>query len=143
MQALTRAVSRTQRDAAVAAFFRDPRDTATSEAMVDLLVKIWRREALSPARSKLLLDIMYRCATGRGRLKGLLPPGTRVAHKTGSLRIGVTNDVGIIPLPGAAGHIAIAVLVKESTRDLPTQERAIAEIARAAYDYFAGSAQAR
>ena len=103
-----------------------------------LLVKIWRQQALSPDQSALLLDIMYRCATGRGRLRGMmLPRGAKVAHKTGTLRIGVTNDVGIIPLPGGAGNVAIAVFIRESTSDLSTQERTIAEIARAIYDYFA------
>ena len=102
-----------------------------------LLVKIWRQQALSPDQSALLLDIMYRCATGRGRLRGLLPRGAKVAHKIGTLRIGVTNDVGIIPLPGGAGNVAIAVFIRESTNDLPTQERTIADIARAFYDYFA------
>ena len=136
---LIRTVSRTKRDAAAAAFFKDRRDSATPEAMADLLVKIWRQQALSPDHSALLLDIMYRCATGRGRLRGMLPRGAKVAHKTGTLRIGVTNDVGIIPLPGGAGHIAIAVFIKESTGDLPTQERTIAEIARAIYDYFASN----
>ena len=140
---LARAVSRTKRNAAVAAFFKDQRDTATPEAMVDLLVKIWRQEALGLGQSALLLDIMYRCATGKGRLRGMLPPAAKVAHKTGSLSIGVTNDVGIIPLPDGAGHIVIAVLVKESTSNLSTQERAIAEIARAAYDYFVSNPAAQ
>ncbi|MBI3919475.1 MAG: class A beta-lactamase [Betaproteobacteria bacterium] len=133
---LIRTVSRTKRDAAAAAFFKDRRDNATPEAMVDLLVKIWRQQALSPDQSARLLDIMYRCATGRGRLRGMLPRGAKVAHKTGTLRIGVTNDVGIIPLPGGAGTVAIAIFIRESASDLSTQERTIAEIARAIYDYF-------
>ena len=134
---LVRAIPRAKRASAAVAFFKDQRDTATPEAMLSLLLKIWRHEAVSPGQSALLLDIMYRCATGKGRLRGLLPPGTKVAHKTGSLLVGVTNDVGIISLPSRAGHIAVAVLIKESTKDLRTQERAIAEIARATYDYFA------
>jgi beta-lactamase class A len=65
----------------------------------------------------------------------MLPPGIPGMHKTGSLGIGVTNDVGIIDLPDA-GHLVVAVFVKESTRDVASQERTIAQIARAAYDYF-------
>jgi len=53
---------------------------------------------LSEKSTELLLDIMERCETGAGRLKGLLPEGTVIAHKTGTIG-GTTNDVGIITLP--------------------------------------------
>lgn len=76
------------------------------------------------------------CATGRGRLPGGLPPGTRVARKTGTLRPHVTNDAGVITLPGNAGHVAVVVLVRESPQDLRAQERAIADIARTVYGHF-------
>ena len=91
---------------------------------------------MSKANTDLLLDIMRRCETGPNRIKGLLTPDIVVRHKTGTLGIGVANDVGIIELPNNAGHIALAVFVKESTRPADQQERAIAQIARATYDYF-------
>lgn len=139
---LSRAVSDSVRISALAAFGADPRDTSTPESMAVLLEKIWRRQALSATSGELLLDIMYRCVTGSERIKGLLPPTTRVAHKTGSLapsdgiRGGRTvNDVGIIDLPGGAGHLITVAFVKNAS-DAPRGERAIAHIARAAYDYF-------
>jgi beta-lactamase class A len=90
---------------------------------------------LSPESTDLLLDIMKRCRTGEGRLKGILPGGTEVAHKTGT--IGRTlNDVGIITLPNGAGHVIVAAFVKASSRPESERERAIAEAARAAHDYF-------
>jgi beta-lactamase class A len=124
------------RQSARTAFYQDRRDTATPEGMARLLAKISRGEALGPERTAQLLDIMLRCETGAARLKGLLPPEVPVRHKTGSLGIGVTNDVGIIDLPDSAGRLVLAVFVKEATRDVAAQERAIAQIARAAYDYF-------
>jgi len=119
-----------------AAFNADPRDTATPAAMATLLRKIWLREILSEESSALLLDIMYRCQTGEARLKGVLPPGTRVAHKTGT--IGETaNDVGVIDLPGGAGHVVCVVFLKESKlEDNAAMEPVIAQIARAVHDYF-------
>lgn len=133
---LSRTVPAARRQDARSSFYRDRRDTATPEGMARLLAKIWRGEALGPERTAQLLDIMLRCETGAARLKGMLPPNVAVRHKTGSLGIGVANDVGIIDLPDGAGHLVVAVFVKESTGDVAAQERAIAQIARAAYDYF-------
>lgn len=132
---LFRAVPEDARREAAEAFNQDPRDTATPEAMAALLAKIWRREALSDSLSTLLLDIMERSTTGRERLKGMLPPETRVAHKTGTIG-GTTNDVGIIYLPHEAGHVVAVAFVKESAREIPERERAIAHVARAVHDYF-------
>ena len=120
---------------AAAAFDSDPRDTATPRGMVSLLKLIWDGDILSDDSTALLLDIMYRCQTGAGRIKGLLPPRTRVAHKTGTIG-GTTNDVGIIDLPDGAGHVAVAVFIKSSNRDGAQRERSIAQISRAIYDYF-------
>ena len=133
---LNRGVTPAQRQAARTAFYQDRRDTATPEGMARLLAKISRGEALGAERTAQLLDIMLRCETGAMRLKGMLPSGVAVRHKTGSLGIGVANDVGIIDLPDGAGRVVVAVFVKESTSDVAAQERAIAQIARAAYDYF-------
>jgi beta-lactamase class A len=131
-----RAVSDAQEKQAAIDFYKDRRDTSTPEGMARLLQKVWKREALSEASSALLLDIMLRCQTGDARIKGLLPPGTNVMHKTGTLGIGVANDVGIMKLPDGAGHVVIAVFVKESRASTELQERTIAQVARAAYDYF-------
>jgi beta-lactamase class A len=134
--ALARGLTDADQAAAKEAFYKDRRDTATPTGMARLLAKIWRKEALSPGGSDQLVDIMFRCETGLARIKGLLPPGTRVAHKTGTLSIGVTDDVGIIELPDGAGHVVLTVFVKEAKADPDAQERTIAQIGRAVYDYF-------
>lgn len=133
---LRRLITPADQQAARGAFYQDRRDTATPEGMARLLAKISRGEALGPERTTQLLDVLLRVETGAMRLKGLLPPGVAVRHKTGSLGLGVANDVGIIDLPEGAGRVVVAVFVKESTADVVAQERAIAQIARAAYDYF-------
>lgn len=128
-------VNSEDRKAATKKFDADPRDTSTPEGMAALLEKIYHRDILKPASADLLLDIMRRCRTGEARLRGLLPQGTEIAHKTGTIG-GSTNDVGIITLPDNAGHFAIAVFVKSSENDTPARERGIAEIARAVHDFF-------
>ena len=87
------------------------------------------------ASTERLLRVMTESPTGPARLKGLLPAGTAVAHKTGTMG-GTTNDGGVVTLPDGAGHVAIAVFVKGSTKEVEERERVIAEIARTVYDYF-------
>lgn len=134
MMAFSAVKSEEQREAAKR-FDADPRDTSTPDGMAMLLERIYRKELLKPQSAELLLDIMRRCKTGAARLKGILPEGTEVAHKTGTIG-GTTNDVGIITLPDGAGHVAIAVFVKASQKDVPARERVIAEIARSVHDFF-------
>jgi beta-lactamase class A/beta-lactamase class A VEB len=84
---------------------------------------------------------MKETSTGQGRLKGLLPAGTVVAHKTGSSGTNeegltaATNDIGIVFLPNGA-HFVISVFVTDSKENDETNERIIAEIGKVAYDYF-------
>jgi beta-lactamase class A len=112
------------------------RNTATPEGMAAILAKLYKGEGLKPESAQLFLDVMKRCQTGNARLKGILPEGTLVMHKTGTLG-GVANDAGFIKLPGDAGTLAIAVFVKGAdTATTEKRDRAIAEIARAAHDYF-------
>ena len=113
----------------------DPRDTATPDDMTKLLVRIWKKNLMGPQSAEILLGMMERCQTGKTRLKGMLPQGTVVAHKTGTLG-GVADDVGVITLPGDAGHVAISVFTKGSSRPQDISEKAVAEVARTVYDYF-------
>nr|AIA12586.1 ClassA_beta_lactamase [uncultured bacterium] len=135
LDSLSAKITPAAREAAAAAFADDPRDTSTPDAMAQLLVRVERREVLEPASMERLLQITTATQTGPLRLKGLLPAGTPVAHKTGTMGA-TTNDVGIITLPDGAGHVALAVFVKGSTLDVPSRERVIAEIARTIYDYY-------
>ena len=116
-------------------FDADPKDTSTPDAMSELLLKLYTQPILKAETKTLLLDIMRRCETGLTRLKGALPPGTEVMHKTGTIGM-TTNDVGIMTLPDDAGHVVISVFVKSSEKPIPDRERSIAEVTRAIYDYF-------
>lgn len=109
-------------------------NNSTPEAMLKLLLTIRAGKAISAASTTTLIEIMERCHTGEARLKGLLPLGTVVAHKTGSLS-DVSNDVGFVTLPNG-NQFAIAVFVKGDTKGPQVRDRVIADIARASYDYF-------
>jgi beta-lactamase class A len=114
------------------------RNWATPEAAVALLRALHERRGLSESAQGLLLKLMAESKTGPKRLKGLLPAGTVVAHKTGTsvTENGITaatNDIGIITLPNGH-HLGIAVFVSDSAADEVTREGVIAKVARAAWD---------
>jgi beta-lactamase class A len=137
--ALVMKVPPQQQKAAMRRFIEDPRDTGTPNATVDLLQKLYRGEILSRAMTARLRMILERTSTGAGRIKGLLPNGTVVGHKTGTTGNagalnGSTNDVGVIVLPDGA-QLAVAFYVKGSTRDAVVRDRVIAQMAWAAFDW--------
>jgi beta-lactamase class A len=108
----------------------DRRDSSTPVAMVELLRRIYKAELIKPESRDYLLDLMAQCQTGKNRMKALLPWGTPVEHKTGTLD-GLTDDVGFITLPDGR-RVAVAIFARGG-RDRPS---AIAETARAIYDGF-------
>jgi len=112
---------------------RDPRDSSTPLAMIQLLKKIETGNVLKPQSRSFLQGMMARCITGSNRMRALLPAGTRVEHKTGTLT-GLTDDVGFITLPDGR-RIAVAIFARGGS-DRP---RGIAEAARAIYDGFRAS----
>jgi beta-lactamase class A len=109
--------------------------------MTELLGLFYKGKALSKSSTDFLYKLMTETSTGPNRIKGLLPAGTVVAHKTGTSGTNAagltpaTNDVGIITLPNGK-HIAIAIFVCNSTSDEATREGTISKIAKAAYDFY-------
>jgi len=125
-----------------AALHRDPaaqyRNWWEPAAAAALLGRFDERSPLTPEHTRLLLGWMRDSPTGARRIKGELPPGAVVWHKTGTSSTAdgltpATNDVGLIGLPDGR-RLAIAIFVTDSKADQATRERAIACIARAAYD---------
>ena len=116
-------------------FDNDPRDTATPDAMALLLDRIFTGKALTAASTTLLTETMARNRTGGKRIKGRLPKGVAVADKTGTVG-GSINDIGVITLPNGGGQVVIAAFLKKSSAPVAVREEAIADIARAVYDYY-------
>ncbi len=113
----------------------DSKDVATPIAMVTLLNKLDNGTVLTAQSRNFLLELMSRCQTGTRRIRALLPAGTRVEDKTGTLD-GITNDVGFITMPDGR-RVAIVVFARGGRDRQPV----IAEVSRAIYDYFADSAR--
>lgn len=116
----------------------------TPMAANELLKKFYenKKKQLSQKSHDFIWNIMRETSTGPQRLKGQLPEGTVVAHKTGYSGAHKTtgiyaavNDIGIVFLPNGK-YFFISVFVTDSKEDFDTNERIIADIAKAAWDHF-------
>ena len=114
---------------------------STPVAAVKLLEKFYKKHILSKNSEAFLWKIMAETTTGATKIKSLLPKNTFFAHKTGwsgtnkDGLTGATNDIGIVTLPNGK-QFAIAVFVTNSMEKEATNDRMIAEIGKATYDYF-------
>lgn len=101
-----------------------------------------KKRLLSKKSHEFIWKVMSETSTGSNRLKGQLPEGTVVAHKTGwsgtNKTTGITaavNDIGIVFLPNGQ-HFFISVFVTDSKENAATNEKIIADIAKAAWEHF-------
>lgn len=114
---------------------------STPLAMTQLLEKFYTMPILSDSSRSYLLYLMSHSGPGAKRLKGLLPAGTVVAHKTGTSWTveGITaahNDIGVITLPNG-NHIAVTVFVSDARATEEERDATIAKIAKAVWDAYA------
>lgn len=100
------------------------------------------KKLLSASSHQFLWDTMRGTTTGPDRLKGDLPKGTVVAHKTGySGRnrttgvIAAVNDIGVVSLPDGKVYY-ISVFVTDSEEGEARSAKIIAEVSAAAWKYF-------
>lgn len=112
---------------------------AAPESVIVLLRALQEGRGLSAESRALLLRLMTETPTGPRRIKGRLPKGAVVAHKTGTSNTvdgmtAATNDVGLLTLPDGR-HLAVAIFVSDSRADEAAREDVIAQIARAAWDW--------
>lgn len=119
-------------------------NVATPRAMSRLNEMIFRGDVASREACDKALDIMLH-QTLNDRLPRELPPGTPVAHKTGTIA-GVRNDSGIICITDDC-HAVITVLsrkerqidmeeiLKNETEETIKIDRGIGEIARLVFEY--------
>lgn len=114
---------------------------ARPSAYLELLQIAYERKKLSKESHEFLWKTLVEGPTGLKRIKGLLPKGTEVAHKTGTSGTSdkgvaaATNDVGIVRLPNGK-DIAVVVFVSDATVNLDTRELVIARIAKVVWDYY-------
>lgn len=113
----------------------------TARAAAQLLKLFYNKRLLSEKSNSFLWKVMTETTTGANKIKGLLPAGTSVAHKTGSSganKVGITaasNDIGIVTLPDGR-HFAVAVFVSMTKEDEKATDLIMAKLTKASWDYF-------
>jgi beta-lactamase class A len=113
----------------------------TPVATTRLLKLFYDGKILSAKSYDFLWKVMCETSTGKERIKGQLPTGTLVAHKTGTSGTnaqGITaaiNDIGIVRLPNG-NHFVISVYVSNSKENTQTNEKIISDISKLVWDYF-------
>lgn len=116
------------------AFDRGMINTTTSADLAVLLLAIERGQVLSPASSAEMREILL-AQEFNAKIPAGLPPGTRVAHKTGEI-VAVSHDAAIV-YPASRRPYVLVVLTK-GIRESRASSALIADISRLVYAHATG-----
>lgn len=108
------------------AFDAGKNNTTTARALLTLFEAIGKGKAVNPAASAMMVDILKRQKFVNGIPAGL-PPGTPVAHKTGSITR-IRHDAGIV----YSNRPYVLVVLVRGIQDSKVADALIASISRAA-----------
>jgi beta-lactamase class A len=117
------------------AFRAGMNNTTTARDLAVLMEAIETGKAASRASCDAMRDVLLR-QEFRTEIPAGLPPGIKVAHKTGFIT-GVLHDAAVIYPPGRAPYVLVVL-----TRDIPEQavaRRLISDISRLVYGYVAST----
>jgi beta-lactamase class A len=108
------------------AFDRGLNNVTTAADLATLLVALERRQVASPASTSRMRDILL-AQEFNGDIPAGLPPGTRVAHKTGEITA-VRHDAAIVYPPGRAPYVL--VVLTRGMHDQAVAQSLISELSR-------------
>lgn len=130
-----------ERQAAMDAYLEAPLDGTAPAAITAALAGLARGELLSRASTARLLGLMQAARTGPRRLKGGLPDGWSIAHKTGTgqdfrgFSVGI-NDVGLLTAPDGRTY-AVAVMMRQTRKSVPERLAFMQAVTRAVAEEWA------
>lgn len=118
----------------------------TPLAATQALIRLYHNDplVLESTSHRFLWDVMFATSTGQQRLKGKLPAGTRVAHKTGSSGkngagiVDAANDIGVVILSDGE-PVFISVLVSASRESDSTNDHIISGISEMIWQHYTSS----
>jgi beta-lactamase class A len=106
-------------------------NTTTARDLAIILSAIQENKAASPKSCAAMRDVLLEQEFNTGS-PAELPPGTRVAHKTGWIT-GITHDASIV-YP-EHGPTYVLVVLTRGIQDEPTAEKLIADLSRIVYEH--------
>jgi beta-lactamase class A len=106
-------------------------NTTTARDLAIILSAIQENKAASPKSCAAMRDVLLEQEFNTG-IPAELPPGTRVAHKTGWIT-GITHDASIV-YP-EHGPTYVLVVLTRGVQDEPTAEKLIADLSRIVYEH--------
>jgi len=115
--------------------------STTAREMVKLLEMLQENKLVSPEACREMLAHLQAC-NDEVMFKRYLPPGVRLAHKTGAVS-NARTQAGVMTLP--SGPVALCVLTNENADQRWAVDNAaqvlLANVAKAVYDHFAPPAK--
>ncbi len=114
---------------------------AQPAALNTLLVKFYTGKILSKNSKASLWEMLTETKTAPNRIKGLLPKGTLVGHKSGWSGgddrgfTNAINDVGIVILPNGTAF-AITILISDTFEKSEKSDELSSKISKIAFDHF-------
>ena len=128
-----------ERRRAFEAYLDDPMDGAKAAGMSKALARLARGDLLSEASTELMLSTMEDTRSGPRRLKGGVPNGWTIAHKTGTGQFfdgtqSGYNDVGILTAPDGTQY-ALAVLIGQTRASYAARMAMMQEVTRSVVRY--------
>ncbi|MHA6333366.1 serine hydrolase [Qipengyuania sp. CAU 1752] len=136
------------RAAAFNSYVAKPVDGATPIAIASALARLARGELLEPETTRIFLDLLDDVRSGPNRLKGGVPTGWTIGHKTGTGQVYASpsragaaeqagfNDVGILTAPDGARY-AVAVMIGRTAVPVPERMDMMHRVVDAVVRYHA------
>jgi beta-lactamase class A len=110
-------------------------NTTSARDLAALLIALERGTAATPASTDSMRSILLR-QEFNDRIPAGLPPGTRVAHKTGEITA-VAHDAAIV-YPSRNRAPYVLVVLTRGVRDTKVSAALAADISRLVYEYVSG-----
>ncbi|HST08560.1 MAG TPA: serine hydrolase [Gemmatimonadaceae bacterium] len=113
------------------AFDQDLNNTTTARDMATILRAIEEGRAGSPEATRQMREILL-AQEFNERIPAGLPPGTKVAHKTGDITA-IAHDAAIVYPPGRAPYVL--VVLTRGIKEAKESDKLIADLSRIIYEH--------
>ena len=127
-------------------YLANPMDGASAAGISNALARLARGELLSEKSTTRLIETMKMTKSGPNRLKGGVPSGWEIAHKTGTGQYfdgtqSGYNDIALIFAPDGTAY-AVAVLIKQTKNGVPANMAMMQAVTGAVVSYHEASREA-